>query len=70
MVSRKWHKSYKYLSHVSITTYILYSRWYSYVGMVITLKGLRGFSKWVLELIMVITICIEVIIQLIPIYNH
>ena len=63
MVSRKWHNSYKYLSHLSITTYIVYSRWYSYVSMAIILRGLSGLSKWVIELIRVISILIEVITQ-------
>ena len=70
MVSRKWHKSYKYLSHLSITTYIVDSPWYSYVSMVISLRGLRGLSKWVIELIRVITTLIEVITQHITIYSH
>ena len=67
--SCKWDKSYKYLSHLIITTYIFHSRWYSYISMVITLRGLRGLSKWVIELIRVLTICIEVTTQHVRIYS-
>ena len=69
MVSRKWHKSYKHLSHLSITTYIVDSRWYSYVSMVITLRGLRALSKWVIELIRVISLLSKVTTQHVSIHS-
>ena len=64
------YKYKSYYGHLNIITYIVDSRWYSYASMVITLRGLRGLSKWVIELIRVISVLIEVITQHKNMYSH
>ena len=58
------HAHYRICIHTYISTWC---RWYSYVS---TLRGLRGLSKWVIELIRVISTLVEVITQHITIYSH